>query len=156
MREIRVNQQEEYSTWSNSIMAKEHVWTLICHLQWVYYINLNYIEGVWHGWQLSFVVIYLVHVTKPQMFVDGLYGHMWGKPFTPFNTYKIMLMRFYAMLLLEVTKNFYLGKYLHDISTKRTYIYTNSTTTLNIPNALGNNIFLKHMVILIMKTYGPC
>ena len=49
---------------------------------WNNTLHLNYVMGVWHGWQLGLVAIYLVYAIKPQMVVGWLYGHMWGMPFT--------------------------------------------------------------------------
>ena len=110
VKETWANHQEEYSTWSDPIMAKEHVWTPICHFAmsvtfWNTTMHLMKHKGVWHGQQLGHVVIYLVYVTNPQMFVGWLHGHMWGMPFTLTIQWCIGTMTFYAYLVVDVTRN---------------------------------------------------
>ena len=110
VRETRVNRQEEYSTWSDPIMAKEQVWTPICQytmsvICWNTTMHLMKHKCVWHGQQLGPTVIYLVYVTNPQMFVGWLHGHRLGKPLTLSIRWCIGIMTFYAYLVVDVTRD---------------------------------------------------
>jgi hypothetical protein len=108
LRETMIHHREEYFTRSDPIMAKEHVWTPIGRfttsvVTWNFMMHWKWTKCVRHEWQLD--VIYLVYVTNPQMFVGWLHGHMWGMPFTLSIQWCIVIMTFYAYLLVEVTMN---------------------------------------------------
>ena len=110
VRETRTHHQGEYSTWSDRIMAKEQVWTPICSFTmsviiWNTMMHFKWTKCVQHGWQLSYDVIYLVYISNLQMFVGWLHGHRWGKPFTLSIQWCIVIVTFYAYLLVEVTRN---------------------------------------------------
>ena len=114
VRETRANHLKEYSTWSNPIMAKEQVVNthmLSCNecydLKYCNAFEMD-LSVCKHGYQLGFVVIYLVFVTNPQMFVGWLHGDMWCKPFTPSIQWCIVILMFHAFLLVEVTRNIFL------------------------------------------------
>ena len=113
VRETRAHHQEDYSTWSNPIMAKnmfEHPYVILQGVLYLkYYNTIEWIMCMRHGWQLGHDVIYLVYITNPQMFVGWLHGHMWEKPFPPSIWWCIVIMTFYVFMLVEVTRNTSLG-----------------------------------------------